>query len=374
MSRSRRELGGSRRKRKTGASLAALLVLLVVLAAGAGPLQAQDIFEATWEPLSVPGPVTSLTMMNNERLFAWTLDSTLRSDDGGETWTPVDVPAGLRVQAVDPVDSSVLYAWGDDGLYRRAGDGAPWQPIYHVDPYPQRRSHAALAISPADHQVLYLSAMPGSFSGSGGTYTLVRSADSGVTWEAIDKGNPGNLCDWEFLILQAHPTDANRVFRSSGCLASRDDLYGVGLRESVDRGTTWNVTFAEKPYFPQEIQGGVGSNPARFYLTAVARSIEQGGTGTGLFRSDDGGATWTLKKKWCCSIEAHPGLAQDPAQPDHVFVAPASGGVQGSLDGGETWRVVGERGLTDVHVLAISPDGATLYAGAERGLFRLRLR
>ena len=365
MSRARHRLG-------TSGLLAATLGLVLWLLAMPAQLRAEAEIGGVWEPTSLTGPVVSVISGASGGVVAMTTDGAVWSVDG-EAWSAMDLLPGLRVQAIDPVDPSILYAWGPEGLYRRVGEGA-WQSIYSVTPLSSGSSRVKLAVSPADHQLLYLAVMTGS-GGSGGGYRLLRSSDGGATWEEIGRGGPGNLCDWQFLILQPHPTDVNRVFRSSGCLASRDDLYGVRLHESNDRGATWTDNFYEKPLFPVQIVGSGAGDATRFYLLTVTESVDGPNTRTIMFRGDGNGVTWTQTGRWCCSRSDPPGVTVDPSQPDHVFLFPAGGGgVRGSFDGGETWGIVGERGLTDVHGLAIHADGSHLYAATEHGLFRLALR
>src|SRR6266536_2588462 len=77
------------------------------------------------------------------------------------------------------------------------------------------------------------------------------------------------------------------------------------------------------------------------------------------------------------------GLAYEPAQPDHVYVArqvfpaffepPAGGAVAASLDGGETWADLGRQDIGAVSDLALGADDGWLFAATDQGLWRWRL-
>jgi len=350
--------------------LSVRLIMPTVAPSVAEPTPQPD--EPTWEATPLTDAVWGLETPASGAFFARSAGTFMRSDDGGASWRAVALPDGLTVLQVDPSDHTILYARGDDGLYKSEDDAASWRVIRPFE----RPTKTRLAVSPADSRVLYLALMadvPG-IAGHGGTFELLRSDDGGGSWAEIDRGPPGNFCGWEFLVLQGHPSDPERVFRSSGCLASRDDLFGVRLRESRDRGTTWAPFYYEKPFFPLQLVGGAGLAPTRLYVLAETRSPLKNDTHTSLVRSDDDGATWATRQTWCCADDGPISLTYDPAMPDHVFVVSAAGDLQESRDGGDTWLTSDASGLTGVRGIALGVDGANLFAATDHGLFRRPLR
>ena len=361
-------------RRGLGVARATWLLVVILLALGCGGVWAQAP-GADWELTGLTEGVSRLATPASGAFFAWTRDGLMRSDDGGASWRPLVLPPGLTALAVDPTDHTILYARSGDGLHKSDDDAATWRLIHPVS----ERARATLAVSPADHQVLYLGLTVASPLGpieSGGTFELLRSRDGGASWEPLARGDRSQLCGWEVLILEAHPTDPNRVARASGCHAPRNAVSGTSLRISTDQGASWSDLFYERPHFPSRLVGGGGVAPERLYLLTTTRAVgsSSGSYSTALFRSDDDGASWTRLQGWCCSAEAPARLAYDPAEPDRVFVASASGDVKGSTDGGATWFEVGEAGLSEVRDLALGIDGANLYAATARGLYQLRLR
>jgi hypothetical protein len=86
--------------------------------------------------------------------------------------------------------------------------------------------------------------------------------------------------------------------------------------------------------------------------------------GGGVFRSDDGGATWSTV---AATFDGPTALLVDPTDPETLYGATLIGGVQRSTNGGATWSAR-NAGLdrTDVVALAIDPsDASVLYAGLD---------
>src|SRR3979409_2304292 len=104
--------------------------------------------------------------------------------------------------------------------------------------------------------------------------------------------------------------------------------------------------------------------PARD-VTVIAsspRSVWIGVSGGGVFRTDDGGATWSLKSEGMKNRGVHM-LVRDAAS--GALFAETEGGVDASADGGERWTgsKEGITSNTDVSCLAVDPKSPrTLYA------------
>ncbi len=114
--------------------------------------------------------------------------------------------------------------------------------------------------------------------------------------------------------------------------------------------------------------------PGRLYL-GVSPAL--------LYRSDDGGETWTA----CESVRRIPGyerwtfpppphiphvrsIAPDPRVAGVVYIGVEEGGVYRSPDGGETWESLNEGLYWDVHAVLPAPDGRRLYATTGGGFYR----
>jgi hypothetical protein len=296
-------------------------------------------------------------------------------------------PGAPALVAVDPRDAAVLYASGRDGLYKSTDTGSSWQLSTALE-----TSTHVVSVSPANSGLVYLAVI---VSGRPDIpLRILRSRDGGGTWQEILRTEPASLCGWVFYLLQAHPTDVQRVFNSFACAAGR--IFGADVDQSRDQGTSWSTWFhlmtnGVSAGYPSRLVGGQGLAPTRFYL-AVNRDFRLGGST--LFRSDDDGANWREVLAFSeggTFAESGPeapntrihGLAYDPAAPDRVYAGLAietqqggqrvgqAGRIQASSDGGATWQRVGQDiGLVSDLVLGLDAD--RLYAATDTGVWRTR--
>lgn len=155
--------------------------------------------------------------------------------------------------------------------------------------------------------------------------------------------------------------------RTGHLLAALDHgHFGVKMHRSTDGGATWQEiatpVYPERPkdYVPK---APVEGTPADWALKLVW-AIQPGGAdepgvvwcGTlpgGLFKSDDGGDSWTLnrplwdderREQWFGGGADHPGIhsiAVDPRDSKHVLIGISCGGVWRTRDGGATWDLAG---------------------------------
>jgi hypothetical protein len=103
----------------------------------------------------------------------------------------------------------------------------------------------------------------------------------------------------------------------------------------------------------------------------IPTTIYAGTSGNGVFKSTNGGGTWTAVNTGLTNTYVY-ALAIDPDTPATIYAGTWNGGVFKSIDGGGAWTAV-NTGLTDTYVsaLAIDPDTpATIYAGTNGGVFK----
>jgi photosystem II stability/assembly factor-like uncharacterized protein len=373
---------------------------------------------------SRPSSLWSLAVDGNGTLFATAgsaagpLPGVVKSSDGGVTWSS----AGLTGQSVWSleVDSGMLYASTEAGLFRTGDGGASWQPVGHGVNLPG----GSVIADPRDANTVY-------GIGDG----VVKSVDGGRTWASADNGLVSTLIPSLALapgsskILYAggyggvfKSSDGGRSWRlANGLGTSPVDTLAVdpqnsrtlyaaeswhgGLFTSSDAGVHWSPV--STPFPSKSVQAlAIDPQHPRTIYVADCGGACAGGT---LQRTDDGGVTWTRitgipwavrslaidpqrpntvfagttrgdifrssdgARSWH-QVAAAPTLPQshqyaivkiviDPRDPDTVYAARAAGGIVKSSDGGKTWRRA-NTGLTDSHVnaLAIDPrDSGILY-------------
>lgn len=169
------------------------------------------------------------------------------------------------------------------------------------------------------------------------------------------------------------PVSMVLVDHRSGAWYAALDLghFGVKLHRSTDGGTSWHEILV--PAYPEQPEGAEG--PA--WSLSMIWSLECGGedqpgllwAGTlpgGLFRSVDGGDSWTLVRslwerperlEWFGGGKDQPGIHSicvDPRDSRRIAVAISCGGIWQSEDGGESWTLRGE----GLHAAYMPPERA----------------
>src|SRR6185436_5517655 len=97
-------------------------------------MQAMVAGDSEWVLSGLSAAVLRVFAPADGVLFATTADGAQRSDDGGATWGPVSLPSGATLSAVDPIDHTILYADGPDGLLKTSDDTATWRLVLAYAP------------------------------------------------------------------------------------------------------------------------------------------------------------------------------------------------------------------------------------------------
>ncbi len=227
------------------------------------------------------------------------------------------------------------------GVWKTANGGATWENISDGD---FGGSIGAIAVSASHPNVLYVGGgevtVRGNVSPGTGAY---KSVDGGRSWKAIGLENARHIPR-----IRIHPNDPNTVYAAVlGDLFKDSEERGV--YKSTDGGASW-----ERVLFANDRAGAVDLvfdpvNPEVLYASTwnVRRTpydFSSGGPGSALWKSEDGGATWTslMEQK---GMPEGPfgiiGVAVSPVNPDRVWAIMENdnGGVYRSDDAGETWTL-----------------------------------
>jgi photosystem II stability/assembly factor-like uncharacterized protein len=205
-----------------------------------------------------------------------------------------------------------------------------------------------------------------------------RSTNGGIDWLPVfDKAGSQSIG-----AIAIAPHDKNDVWVGTGEPWPRNDVIpGDGLYHSVDGGKTWARRGLEQT---SQIARVVldPRDPKRILVAALGDPFREG-TERGVFRSTDGGTSWTKTLSAGPSVGASD-LAMDPKNPDVLYAGMwrfrrsswslTSGGdddgIYKSTDGGASWKRVAGNGLpagtTGRIALAIAPsDAKRIYAIVE---------
>jgi photosystem II stability/assembly factor-like uncharacterized protein len=329
-----------------------------------------------------------------------------KSADGGISWKPVfdeQPTSSIGSIAVAPSDPNVVYVGSGEanirgnvaqgnGIYKSTDAGKTWRHVWK-----QEGQIGTLVVHPKNADVAYAAVLGRPF-GPNPERGVYRTRDGGRTWEKVLYQDPGTGAS----DVALDPRNPRIVF--AGLWQARRRPWeltsggpGSGLHVSRDGGSTWKRLTGKG--LPEGIWGKVGvaiapSDPRRVYALVEA---EKGG----LFRSDDGGETWTLasahralrQRAWYYTTLTvdprnadvvwfpqvpmlktvdggrtiksvknlhhgdHHDLWIDPKQPRRMLAA-NDGGVDVSTDGGETWHAAA---LPISQLYHVSVDGSVPY-------------
>jgi hypothetical protein len=243
--------------------------------------------------------------------------------------------------AVHPTAPGVWYvAAGSGGIWKTTNAGTTWTPIFEDQP---SYSIGEITLDPTNPDVVWVGTgenVSGRHVGWGdGVY---RSRDAGRTWQRM--GLPRSEHIGRILV---DPRDGNRVL-----VAAEGPLWAAGgergVYRSIDGGATWT------PVLQIDENTGVTdlefdpANPDVVYAAAYQRrrhvwGFLGGGPGSGLWKSGDNGKTWRPLKTGLPSGDMGKiGIAVTPADPSLVYATIEAGeeerGFYRSRDRGESWE------------------------------------
>ncbi len=271
-----------------------------------------------------------------------------KTRDGGATWRNVSDgffgTASVGALAVSESDPNVVVAgMGEttirgnvahgDGVYISTDGGATWA---HRG-LAATRHIARVRIHPKNPDVLYVAAF-GHVYGANAERGIYRSQDGGTTWQQIlFRSETAGAIDLSMdrhnpRVLYAAFWEANRTPYSLTSGGPGSSLY-----KSTDGGDTW-TELTRNPGLPKGIVGkiGVAASAGRDRVYALIEA-EDGG----LFRSDDGGATWRKMSDGSDQRQRpwyYTHIIADPTNPDVLWVPNVQ--LWKSLDGGASFLEV----------------------------------
>ncbi len=284
--------------------------------------------------------------------------------DGGTNWKPVtDGQLGsssVGAVAVSESNPDVVYiGMGEtelrgnimqgDGVYKSTDAGKTW----HKTGLENTQAIARIRIDPKNPEIVYVAAL-GHPYGANPERGVFRSTDGGKTWKKIlyrdDHSGAVDLCfdPHNSNVLFAALWD---VYRTPWLL--NDGGPGSGLFKSTDRGNTW-AEITRNPGLPQGIIGKIGiavsgADSNRIY--AMVEALDGG-----LFRSDDAGKTWTLVSQDRRALQRafyFSRIYADPKDKDTIYAMNVA--FLKSTDGGKQFKTL-RPSHGDNHDLWIDPN------------------
>jgi photosystem II stability/assembly factor-like uncharacterized protein len=287
--------------------------------------------------------------------------------DGGIDWDPITDNSVFGTGSVGAIgvsdsDPNVIYVgMGEspvrgnvshgDGVYKSIDAGKTWKRTGLED----TRQIARVRVHPRNPDLVYVAAQ-GHIWGSNEQRGIFRSKDGGKSWERIlFRSNKAGACD---LVLD--PTNANTMYaafwevsRTPWNLESGG--AGSGIFKSIDGGDTW-TEITRNAGLPQGTIGNIGITVSPVNSERVWAIVEA--EDGGVFRSDNAGRTWTKvneERKLRQRAWYYSRIYADTQNPESVYVL--NTGFYKSNDGGKTFNNISVP-HGDNHDLWIAPNDA----------------
>jgi len=262
-------------------------------------------------------------------------------------WRNVGPSRGGRANAVAGIPSQPLtyfagYTGG--GLWRTDNAGISWRNV--SDGFFKTSTIGAIAVAPSDPNVIYVGSGEHAVRGQSSTYGdgVYKSTDQGKTWV-----NVGLAATKQISRVAVHPNNPDVVYVA----AQGDRWKGTpdrGVYRSTDGGKTWTLVLKGE----NATSGAAGmsmdpNNPRIIYVAMWDHQrtpwfVRSGGPGSGIWKTTDGGDTWTRLTTGLPKLMGNLDVAVSPADPERVYaiVEAEKGGLYRSDDAGKTWRLLSE--------------------------------
>ncbi len=300
-----------------------------------------------------------------------------KTETAGTTWTPIFDGEGsysIGCVTIDPGNPLTVWvgtgennsqrsvAYGD-GVYKSVDGGTSWTNMG----LKESEHIGRIVVDPRDSNVVWVAAQ-GPLWRAGGDRGVYKTTDGGVTWTRVlhvDEHTGANE-------VWIDPRDPDVLYATTYQRARRvwtliDGGPGSGIHKSTDGGATWKELTNG---LPEEDMGKIGlavSPVDPDIVTAIVESIAEEG---GIFRSTDAGANWEKVNDYVSSSpQYYNELVPDPHDADRVYSMDFH--VEVSDDGGSTWRSIPENAKhVDNHALWVDPDDPKHFVnGCDGGVY-----
>lgn len=286
-----------------------------------------------------------------------------RSTDGGETFEHLGLEDSHDIPrlAVDPRDPDVCYVaalghlWGPNdtrGVYKTSDGGKTWSRVLFVD---ENTGACDVAVNPKNPDIVYAALYqrrrsPWSFRSGGPEGGIYRSDDGGKSWKKLKGGLPAQTGRIGLDLFAGDPDKLIAVVESTaeGANSIRDDrMRGGGIFRSDDGGKTWTRHSVRSPraFYFSKVKFDP-KNDQRVYLLGWTTEV-----------SDDGGKTF--RGGFADLLHAdHHAILINPEDPQNILIG-TDGGASQTHDGGETWDYLNTLATGQFYNVAL--DDSTPY-------------
>jgi photosystem II stability/assembly factor-like uncharacterized protein len=328
--------------------------------------------------VGIPGPSKTI-------IAASAAGGIWKTTNNGITWRPTfddKRVVSMGALAIAPSDTQQVWAGTGEvnsrnsiepggGIYKSTDGGITWQ----AKGLEKTEHIGRIAVHPTNPNIVIVAALGAAWR-SNPERGLYRTTDGGNTWTLVkhvsDKAG--------FVDVAMHPKDPNIVFATSWeRFRTPYSLWsggpGSALWKSTDAGVTWNEV--KGGGFPAGLKGRMSldinlGNPNVIYMMIEASEKttlpivgERNPKLNGLWRSTDGGATWSQMNNYNVRPFYYSQVRSDPKNADRVYFS--STDLQVSDDGGKTSRNTAQGVHVDDHGIWIDPNDPERWVLANDG-------
>jgi photosystem II stability/assembly factor-like uncharacterized protein len=300
-----------------------------------------------------------------------------KSTNGGTSWEPVfdRVNAMMSIGAVQVAPSNVNVVWvgtGEsnnrqssswgDGVYKSTDAGKTWKSMGLRD----TRSVARIVVDPGDYNIVYVAA-PGHLWGPNPERGVFKSTDGGQSWKKVLYVNE-NTGATDLIIDPVHPNIlyAATYQRQRSAWGFNGGGPGSGIYKTTDGGATWTKLTNG---LPAGDKGRIGIDLFPSDGRVVYATIEAAPGEGGVYRTEDGGAKWEKLSSLNTRPMYYSEIRLDPKDRNRVYMLGSNRGFYFSDDGGRTFTERFSNIHSEDHALWVDPDDPNhLIVGGDGGV------
>lgn len=340
-----------------------------------------------WEfagPTNIGGRVTDIEMPSSSMdimYFGAASGGVFKSIDGGNNFTPIfDDALNLSIGDIElaPSDDNIIYvgtgeanagggslAYDGVGVYRSDDAGISWT---HIG-LENAGSIGKVKVHPTNPNIVYVATM-GNLFANNGQRGVFKSTDGGNSWNnVLMVSDSTGVID-----LAMHPDDPNTIYAAAWERVRRPQYRKYagptsGIFKSTDGGNSWTELTNGLPSNPfQKGRIGIAIAPSNSNVLYTAYAGEDGFI-SGAFRSDDAGNNWSSMNTsgiddvpfmwWFGKIIVHP--------TDEDKVHYLSLNTFKSENAGSSWDTIFQNQHVDQHALFIHPANPSFYVSGNDG-------
>ena len=302
-----------------------------------------------------------------------------KTDDYGHSWKSISdkdfKSNNIGAMAIAPSNSRIIYVGTGDsaprntvltgeGMYKSTDGGKSWQYIGLGDTH----IISWIIVDPTNPDVVYVAAL-GHLFASNPDRGVFKTTDGGKTWKKILYVNEGTGA----ISLAMDPSNPGVLYAAMWQMSRKHWTFasggpGSGIYKSTDGGASW-TNISHRPGLPTGIFGKVGLAvaPSRPNIVYALIQADYKGQAGGLFRSDDAGRSWKLVNNSMDITQRafyYMTVFVDPKDPDTIYLPNV--GVYVSHNGGKKLTAL-HPPHGDNHVLWINPSNPQLFIEGNDG-------